>query len=152
MKIFVKNKQKSLSLQTASVKAITRFVLEEIYSVTCDQVSIHFVSTKTMQKLHEDFFDDPSETDCISFPIDSPWDQKSPCSVLGEIFVCPNTAIKYTDLHGGDPLEETTLYIVHGLLHLLGYDDIDPKDRKEMRKQEKKCLSLVKSQGLGLSP
>jgi probable rRNA maturation factor len=101
-------------------------------------VAIHFVSKKKICELHEMFFDDKTPTDCISIPIDDP-EEDAPHSHLGEVFVCPKVAIEY----GGDPIQETMLYVIHGLLHLLGFDDITPKDRKAMRKEERKALRFI---------
>jgi probable rRNA maturation factor len=70
--------------------------------------------------------------------------------VLGEVFVCPKTAIDFSEKHGKDVYEETSLYLVHGILHLLGYDDIDPKDRIKMRKKERYCMSFLKENNLAL--
>ena len=59
---------------------------------------------------------------------------------FGEIFVCPLAAIAYAKKQESRPYEETALYIVHGLLHLLGYDDLEEKAKKNMRKKEKSCM------------
>ena len=122
------------------------FLLDELKIYT-DEVILHFVIKSKMGKVHEAFFDDPSPTDCMSFPIDPPLKEKSSEThhVLGEIFVCPKVALEYAKAESLDPHLETTLYIVHGLLHLLGYDDLDPVSRKEMRKMEKKCLKSIDS-------
>lgn len=115
----------------------------------CDEVSIQFVDTPTICQLHADFFADPSPTDCISFPIDDP---ASAYRVLGEVFVCPATAIEYAQTHQGDPYMETSLYIVHGLLHLMGYDDISPEDEAAMRAAEQRHMKALTEQHLLLSP
>lgn len=107
--------------------------------VECEEVALYFVSTKTICELHDQFFQDPSPTDCISFPLGKPH--------LGEIFVCPQAAIDY-----GAPYPETTLYIIHGLLHLIGYDDLNPKDKRVMRKKEKSCMAHLNALGVRLDP
>jgi probable rRNA maturation factor len=106
--------------------------------VRCAEVAIHFVSKKKICELHGLFFDDKSATDCISVPIDSP-DCSAPFSHLGEVFVCPKVALEY----GGNPHQETLLYVIHGLLHLLGFDDVKSADRKKMRQEEKKALRFI---------
>lgn len=104
---------------------------------------IHFVTKAKIGALHRTYFDDPSPTDCISFPMDTP----SKEALLGEVFVCPAVAVEYAKEHGLDPKNEVLLYVIHGLLHLLGYDDCDPKSRKEMRRQEKQCLRAAEERG-----
>src|SRR5262249_2821323 len=106
-----------------------------------DEVSVNFVDTETICEIHAEYFDDPSPTDCISFPLDG---EEEEYRVLGEIFVCPQTAIEYAEAHGCCPYQETTLYIIHGLLHLIGLDDIYEKDRAEMRRRETRHLENLK--------
>lgn len=114
----------------------------------CDEVTINFVDTPTICELHKQFFDDPSVTDCISFPIDDM--EETGYRVLGEVFVCPKTALDYAKAHKGDPYGELTLYIVHGLLHLMGYDDIAPPDIEEMRAAELRHLNNLRAKGIVL--
>ncbi len=114
-----------------------------------DEVNLHFVTTCVISSLHEEYFSDPTTTDCISFPIDGP-EKRDGHHVLGEVFVCPQTAIDYCKKHGGDPSQETTLYVVHGLLHLLGYDDLSEKEKRKMRTAEKRHMKNLIKKNLSL--
>lgn len=136
-KISVYNKQKDLKLSSKSVKAVVEAVLA-FYNVSCDEIAIHFVSTSAICKLHDEFFEDPSPTDCITFPYDED-------SFLGEVFVCPKVAMDYVAKKGTSAYEETILYVVHGILHLLGYDDIEETDRKKMKEEEKRAMAHLTS-------
>ena len=124
-----------MKLRTVAIRKLIQSVLK-FQKSDCKELSIYFVTERRICGLHRDFFDDPTPTDCISFPIDRDY--------LGEIFVCPKSAFRYTSENGGDPYEEIALYIIHGLLHLLGFDDLDPKERRVMRKNEKKCMAHCK--------
>lgn len=75
------------------------------------------------------FFQDPTPTDCITFPFDQKF--------LGEIFVCPKVAKEYDPKK---PHLETTLYIIHGILHLLGFNDIEKKERAKMALKQRHLL------------
>ncbi len=94
-----------------------------------------------MCRLHKQFFNDPAPTDCMTFPID--------CCYLGDIFISPQAALRYAP---NQPYQETLLYLIHGLLHLLGYDDLKPTARRTMRKMEKKCMDHLNKLGLNLKP
>ena len=107
-------------------------------------MSIHFVDKKTISDLHRDHFQDPTPTDCISFPMDSPDSQGEGYKILGEVFVCPQIAIEYAEKNNITPEEEVSLYIIHGLLHLLGYDDQDEISEPIMRGEEKSAMSYLK--------
>jgi probable rRNA maturation factor len=132
-------------IDVASVENLVRDFLT-FHQVSFDAASVHFVDTPTICQLHSDFFDDPSPTDCISFPMDDAEDEGY--RVLGEVFVCPETASDYVRLHGGNMYEEITLYTVHGLLHLLGYDDIEEEERLIMRAEEARYLAHVSAKNL----
>ncbi|MBS0649203.1 MAG: rRNA maturation RNase YbeY [Verrucomicrobia bacterium] len=114
------------------MRKLVSFFLQE-KKADCKEVAIYFVGQKKISQLHQDYFQDPTPTDCITFPLDSDF--------LGEIFVCPQAALDYNPEH---PHQETTLYVLHGLLHLLGYDDIDRKERTRMRREEKRLMALAK--------
>jgi probable rRNA maturation factor len=96
-------------------------------------LNVSFLSDKKMCTLHKRFFHDGSSTDCISLPLDP---KDTELRHLGEIFVCPFVAKEYVRKHGGSLYEEITLYIVHALLHLLGYEDYTDRERAHMQKRE----------------
>lgn len=148
MKVSIYTTQKRFPIDASAAVALTKEVLS-CEGCQCDEVALHFVGTQRICRLHEEYFNDPSLTDCISFPIDS--DASSGYQVLGEVFVCPETARRYVGVHGGDLYEEITLYIVHGLMHLLGYDDLTEKDRTIMRQKEHFYMQLLKSKNMVLS-
>jgi probable rRNA maturation factor len=129
--ISVYNAQKDLPIKAASVKRLVSFVLQK-KKISCQGLAIYFVSKRKIAALHDQFFQDPTPTDCITFPHDDQF--------LGEIFVCPKVAQEYDPKH---PLRETTLYIIHGILHLLGYDDLKPKARARMHKEQMKLLKAA---------
>lgn len=128
--------------------SVEKLVIDFIAFHHCsyDETSIHFVDTPTICNLHKEFFNDPSPTDCISFPMDDA--EEEGYRILGDVFVCPETADHYIQSNGGDLYQEITLYVVHGLLHLLGYDDLEEDDRALMRKEEARYLKQVADKGL----
>jgi probable rRNA maturation factor len=148
--VYVFNRQRDLPLKkfTANIQLITQHVVKLEKRGSFDEVSLHFISTDEMKKLHETYFKSSETTDCISFPLDS--QDEVGYKILGEVFICPRTAIKYAALHGEDPYEEVQLYVIHGLLHLLGYDDLNPRDRATMRRKEKRALESLQNHRLYL--
>jgi probable rRNA maturation factor len=143
VKIHIFNQQKDLPLEKRAVRLAVRSTLEFL-GASYEEVAVYFVTEKKIASLHLEFFQDPAPTDCISFPIDSKY--------LGEIFVCPSVAIGYAKKRKLDPYEETSLYIVHGLLHLLGYDDLEEPLRRAMRKKEKSCMRHLNSHRIIIKP
>jgi probable rRNA maturation factor len=138
MLINISDQQSALALSVPAIKKIVTQVLS-FENRKCDEVSLFFVDVKTICKLHADFFNDPSPTDCISFPMDE--DSSLGYQILGEIFISPQAAIDYSGSHNGDPYKELTLYIIHGLLHLMGYDDIEEAEQLQMRQAEERHMN-----------
>ncbi len=138
--------QNIIDVDPSHIETIVARILKE-KKVKCDEVSIHFASIEQITEMHGEFFDDPTPTDCITFPIDDSEEEEF-YKVLGEVFVCPEVALNYSKEHHHNFEEELTLYIVHGLLHLLGYDDIEEEDKIEMRKQEALLMRLLNSEDL----
>jgi len=129
IKIF--NRQSHLPVKISSIRKFVLYVLKK-KRVSFQEVSVYLVGKKRMSALHEKFFKDPTPTDCLSFPLEQPF--------LGDIFVSPQVAIEYNPTA---PYQETMLYILHGLLHLLGYIDTNKKDRDKMRKEEDRLIRLA---------
>lgn len=146
VKVTCYNSQSVLTISFNHVeKAVLRLL--EKKGIVCDEVIVHFTDKKTISKLHKKFFHDSTPTDCISFPIDSLKESDSDgYCILGEIFICPEVALTYSQNHIVDPYQELSLYLIHGLLHLLGYDDQSPKEEKIMRSEEEKCLAFLEEE------
>lgn len=148
MEINIIDEQNDLKITPQSVCSVVENVLA-LENTSCDEVSVYFVDKTKISQLHEQFFNDPSPTDCISFPIDDDEDDDG-YHILGDVFVCPHTAIKYAAEHDLDPHTEATLYVVHGLLHLLKYDDIDENDYIKMKCAEQRHMDNLKERGICL--
>ena len=141
MIIAVQNKQREFPVPKAKITAVIRAFLK-LEGIDCQEVSVAFISDKNMRTMHLEFFDDPSPTDCISFPIDS--DDGKGYKYLGEVFVCPQVAWQYASENKLNYLDELALYVVHGMLHLCGYDDCDPQTRRVMRKKEQYHMGYLR--------
>jgi probable rRNA maturation factor len=101
------------------------------------ELSLAFMTDAKLAKLHGDFLDDPTTTDVITF------EGQPAFGVAGEICVSADTARAYSKTHDRDFSEELTLYIVHGWLHLAGYDDLQPAKKRKMRAAESRAMKLL---------
>ncbi len=145
MNLQIFDEQEDLSIDPTSILPVVESVLH-LEDLHTDELAIYFVSEPAICSLHERYFQDPSSTDCISFPMDGR-DEVKP-HTLGEIFISPKAAIEFTKSSNHPPYREVTLYVVHGLLHLLGYDDIEEEDEKKMRKAEKMHMDALLANNL----
>lgn len=142
-RVTIHNRQRTVSISASSIRKLILLLVAEKQVIT-DSIIVYLVSTKAIAELHHQFFNDPSPTDCITFPMDGlKYSPLSSPHILGEFFICPAIAKEYAVEQGIDPYQELTLYCIHCFLHLLGYDDVDPNKRKAMRREEKKLLQLA---------
>lgn len=109
------------------------------FDAPAGELSFAFVEKDYIAQLHDQFMGDPTPTDVITFPGDPDLDQ------AGEVVVCPQVALEYTQKEGLNFSDELTLYLIHGYLHLCGFDDIDDADRAQMRLAEQQALEIARS-------
>jgi probable rRNA maturation factor len=105
------------------------------------ELSIAFVSKAEISRIHEQFMNDRAPTDVITFPADSE------NGLAGEICVCPEIAFEYGRENGIQFSDELSLYLIHGYLHLCGFDDRSDGTRTEMRIAEDTAMNLAQSHG-----
>jgi probable rRNA maturation factor len=74
-------------------------------------------------------------TDVITFPLS---EEGRP--IEGEVYINAELAARVADDHGWHAENELLLYLVHGLLHLTGFDDHTPSERAEMFQEQQRCL------------
>jgi probable rRNA maturation factor len=103
------------------------------------ELSIVFLTDHALARLHAEFLGDPSTTDVITFEGDPL------LGTAGEICVSADTAAAYARTHGRDFSTELTLYVVHGWLHLCGYDDLVPAKKRAMRRAEARAMRLLEA-------
>ena len=101
------------------------------------ELSLVFLTDPALAKIHADFMADPAATDVITF------EGVPAAGLAGEICVSADTARAYARSHRRDFAAELTLYVVHGWLHLAGYDDLQPAKKRLMRAAEKRAMALL---------
>jgi probable rRNA maturation factor len=101
------------------------------------ELSVSFVEQDEIAGLHERFMDEPGPTDVLSFPLDDVDEAKERDSVLllGDVVVAPAEAARNNP---DDPEAELRLLLVHGILHLLGYDHEDDGARTRMWERQER--------------
>ena len=105
-------------------------------------LSVVFMEQESHNQLHGQFLNDFRPTDVITFPADEEENQ------AGEICVSVDMAKEQSSLRKISLAEELSLYLIHGWLHLIGFNDIEKIDRVRMKQEEKNCLAIVKKSRL----
>lgn len=107
------------------------------FDAPAGELSVAFVDKAYIAQLHDQFMGDPTPTDVITFPGDPDLDQ------AGEVIVCPQVAREYSLKENLIFSDELALYLIHGYLHLCGFDDIEERDRTLMRRAEQQALEAA---------
>lgn len=132
-------------------KELTALAAHAIRSMKLDErveLSILAVDEAEMERLYIEWMDEPGATDVLSFPID----QLRPGqafvednSVLGDVVLCPSVAVRQAKDAGHSFDEELEVLLVHGILHLMGFDHAEPDQEVEMFGLQKKIIGEWKA-------
>ena len=131
-----------LPADASRVESAVKSVLSQA-GITQARVNVAIVDDAQIQTLNRQYLDHDYPTDVLSFRLSA--DQTEPLE--GEIVISGETAHRQASRYGWRPEEELLLYVVHGALHLVGYDDVDDRQRGRMRAAEREILGQF-----GLSP
>ena len=155
--IQVSDEQAHLSVPSGRIRQIARVVFEA-EEVSRATISVALVDNGTIHRLNRQHLNHDEETDVLSFLFDSepgvsaartgtrgPRGKGS--RLDGEVVISAEMALQTAPRFGWSAPEELTLYLVHGLLHLCGYDDLTDAERRVMRNREREILER-----LGISP
>src|SRR3954449_7601830 len=130
-KTSIASPQEVVEIDRGHFRDVVRTVLDG-EGVKDAEVSLAFVDNPTIHRLNKRFLDHDEPTDVLSFPLSEPDAKK----LQGELVLGAEVALAQAMERGHDVKAELTLYVIHGLLHLCGYDDHDEDDAKEMRQRE----------------
>jgi len=115
---------------------LARFALDRLHIHPEAELSVVLVDEETMAAYHEKFMGEPGPTDVLSFPMDELRPPRSeaeqPNGILGDIVLCPAVAERQAEELGRTGRQETEYLLVHGLLHLLGFDHAEPDEQAVM--------------------
>ena len=136
MKVEIANLQKHYKIKDSIIKRVVREVIGK--KSNSAKLSIAFVDNNEIKRLNKKYFNSDDITDVIAFPLDN---HKN--ALNGEIVVSVETAV-YTAVKENVNIEgEIILYVVHGLLHLLGYSDVERDDAVVMHEKESNILKAL---------
>lgn len=101
-------------------------------------VRVVFTDDEHLRRLKQQFFGEDSYTDVIAFNLNEPDEP-----IEGEIYISPERALENSRRYQEPYLKELRRLVVHGSLHLLGYDDASSEDQARMHTLENHYLDAV---------
>lgn len=140
MSVEVSVRQRKRKVDREAVRALAEHVLRAERRADAT-LSVTIVSDRKIAALHRDYLGVPGPTDVISFPLEDELDLGGASGVLGEVVVSADTAAREAKARGLPFERELLLYVAHGTLHLLGYDDHAPRDRARMHRRQEALLA-----------
>ncbi|MCX5692846.1 MAG: rRNA maturation RNase YbeY [Candidatus Omnitrophica bacterium] len=145
MKIDIQNLQSVAKIDKNKVIECANYVLKAMGENDAE-LSLVLVNDTYIRNLNWKYRGNDSATDVLAFPMrDS---RRLSGVILGDVVISVETAKREAKKRKKDLQDELDLYFVHGILHLLGYDDEKIRKRKKMKQKEKELMeSLCSSRG-----
>ncbi len=135
MIINIEELQSDIKLDEEKLNEIAEGVLSDYYDEAPD-FSLTLVQPERIRELNRIYRKTDSVTDVLSFEADGEFDPETGREYLGDIIICPDQAQSQAEQSGHSTDDEICLLLIHGLLHLLGYDHMDDEDKEEMWKYQ----------------
>ncbi len=131
----IANLQRALPVDEERLRRAVQRILEK-EALREAQISVAVVDDPTIRRLNRTYLNQDSPTDVLSFVL-----EQSEGRFEGEVVVSAETAQRAASRFGWSAADELLLYVIHGTLHLAGYDDRTPAQRARMQTREKAHLA-----------
>lgn len=140
----LRNRQKDGPLQVRSLRQLTLDLLEAMGLEA--ELGFHFVSPREMARVNWRFLQHEGSTDVITFDYGSTAER-----LHGECFISVADAVAQAEAFGTTWTDEVVRYVIHGILHLRGYDDLEPLLRRTMKREENRWVRWAARRGYAVS-
>jgi probable rRNA maturation factor len=140
IRIEIVNEQGVMDVDERSLRRTAKFVCKERKVADAD-ISIAVVNDAAIRLLKKRYFGRAVTTDVISFNLGGESKRRRPDKSLeAEIVINAQQAVRTAKRMSADPVQELHLYLIHGLLHMMGFDDQTAKAAQKMHRMEGLCL------------
>ena len=139
MLLEILDEQDAFAVDGDKVRTVCGRILADA-GIQSGRMNVVFVDSDTSRRFNRDFLQHDYPTDTISFPIE---DRRSEGHLEGEVLVCTEVAQSRAAEFGWTAEEELLLYVVHGMLHLTGFDDSTPELQAVMQAKEREYLATL---------
>ncbi len=131
----ISSSQSTLRIPRKKITALVEFIVRS-EDADMEEVDIAVVTSRRIAALNRRYLQHAGATDVLSFDLSSPGS-----GVAAQIIVCSDVAVREARARGLGPQRELMLYIAHGLLHVLGYDDTNSKSAAKMYVRQEELLN-----------
>ena len=137
--VLVANRQRVRRVDTRWLRTCAVALLEKLLALEEYELGVQLVGAREMARVNQQFLAHAGSTDVITFSHAEPGEAR----LHGEIFICVSDAVAQAAEWGTTWPEEVVRYLVHGVLHLRGYDDLEPAKRRVMKRHENRLLARL---------
>jgi probable rRNA maturation factor len=144
MNVVIINRQRTKKIDARRLKLAAADLFTEL-NLTDGELGVNLVNARQMTLINEAFLKHAGSTDVVTFDhADKPFSKKC-CApeIHGELFICVDEAIIQARRFKTHWRSEIIRYLVHGVLHLLGHDDIKAAPRRSMKREENRLVRLL---------
>jgi len=138
VRVAITDRQRSLKVDRRWLGGVVRRAIAAVGG-TAAEIGIAVVDDRGIAELHDRWMGLPDPTDVITFDLSGPGSDV----LEGDIAVSAETARRVARRLGWQPRYELAYYVVHGLLHLAGEDDLEPVARRRMRARERTVMAAI---------
>ncbi|MEW6305368.1 MAG: rRNA maturation RNase YbeY [Verrucomicrobiota bacterium] len=135
--LVLRNRQRVRPVNVSFLREVTEVAVGDLLKLSSFEICVHLVGSREMARLNEQFLQHEGDTDVITFDYNEP---RQSSRIAGEIFVCVDVALRQAKEFHTTWQAEIVRYVVHGVLHLLGHDDLEPAARRRMKREENALL------------
>lgn len=144
----LRNRQRTCPVETRHLRQVCVSLLGDFLQIKHAELGITFVGAPEMARMNWQFLQHEGTTDVITFdyseaPDSQAQSRDSQPKLHGELFICLDEAVRQARRFGTTWQSEFVRYIIHGTLHLIGYDDQCAAERRTMKHEENRLLRLL---------
>lgn len=150
VRVVITNSQKAVKVPTGMrmlVRRCCNAVLKMENFEGNAEISVTFVDNEQIKELNTQYRDKPIETDVLSFPMGSDGkydiDPNTGAQILGDVVISMEKALEQSELYGHSFQREVGYLTAHSVLHLLGYDHMEPLEKVHMREKEEYVMDML---------
>lgn len=138
------NRQRKFQIYFRRIRPMVYFFLDDCLKLSDWNLTVVFLGPKSIEKWNQEHLQHAGPADILTYDYSgNPETKLDSKSISGELLICPQVAFEVAPQYDKSWPNELSRYIIHGILHLLGYDDIEPGDRKVMKLAENKWMRLL---------
>jgi probable rRNA maturation factor len=147
----IRNRQRVRRINTPLLRRITLHVIRKQLGLADFELGVHLVDATEMARINWDFLQHEGSTDVITFDHSASsgipsLPHESHQNLHGEVFISIDDAVNQARQFRTTWQQELIRYVIHGLLHLKGHDDLKPAARRVMKREENRLARVAAKQ------